>query len=45
MCAQFDLEVMCERSEKKRIPSTFYYFWNKEVHNKEHPQKKKNFDI
>jgi hypothetical protein len=26
--------------EKKKKPSIFHLFWNKEVHNKEHPGKK-----
>jgi hypothetical protein len=44
MYAQLDLEVRCKRPPKKRRPSNFHKFWNKEVHFKIHPQKK-NFNI
>jgi hypothetical protein len=44
MYAQLDLEVRCKRPKKKRRPSNFHEFWNKEVHTKKHP-KKKNFDV
>jgi hypothetical protein len=40
MYAQLDLEVMCKRPKKKKRPSKFHSFWNKEIHTKKHPKKK-----
>jgi hypothetical protein len=34
------LEVMCKRPKKKRRPSNYYEFFNKEVHCKKHQKKK-----
>jgi hypothetical protein len=42
MCAQLDLEVMSKRFKEKRRISYFHKFWNKEVHNKRTPKKKKS---
>jgi cephalosporin-C deacetylase-like acetyl esterase len=41
MCAQFILEVICKRSQKKGRPPNFQEFWNEEVHFTKDLQKRK----
>jgi hypothetical protein len=32
MCIQLDLEVICKRPPKKRMPFNFHEFWSEKLH-------------